>query len=112
MITQIRTEAISGDIDDLAHVTTHEQMADCLTKASADPEYLIKAVDTGFLPNADRYEPFREMMRYKHKAYVAHWLTWSIPHASNVHTFLGCQVRDLLQQQLSLTHDSWYNTDE
>ena len=79
MITSLRTEACSGQIDDLAHVTTDVQMADCLTK---DKPTLLKGlqqcVDTGVIPRVDQNRPFREMMATKHKAYLAHWLTRNI----------------------------------
>ena len=79
MITSLRTEACSGQIDDLAHVTTDVQMADCLTK---DKPTLLKGlqntVNTGIIPKVDMHIPFREMMMTKHKAYLAHWLTKNI----------------------------------
>ena len=53
MINQLRTECISGAIDDLAHVVSLDSMADHLTKASADPKYLQKAVTDGYIPNVD-----------------------------------------------------------
>ena len=53
MINQLRHEACSGSIDDLAHVVSQDCLSDCLTKTSAKPEFLVKAVDTGFLPNVD-----------------------------------------------------------
>ena len=43
-------------------------MADCLTEASAKPDYLLKAVNIGFLPNVDKHPPFRELMKNKHRA--------------------------------------------
>ena len=79
MITSLRTEACSGQIDDLAHVTTDVQMADCLTK---DKPTLLKGlqntVNTGVIPKVDMHMPFREMMMTKHKAYLAHWLSRNI----------------------------------
>ena len=69
MINLLRTEACSGRIDDLAHVVSHDCLADTLTKASAKPDVLIKAVDTGILPNVDKHPPFREIMANKHKAF-------------------------------------------
>ena len=74
MVTSSRTEACSGKIDDLAHVTTDVQMADCLTK---DKPILLKGlqqtVNSGIIPKVDMNRPFREMMQSKHKAYFAHW---------------------------------------
>ena len=49
MIQMMRHEACSGDIQDLAHVVTKNMLADCLTKSSAPPDALIKAVNTGLL---------------------------------------------------------------
>jgi hypothetical protein len=46
----LRKEACSGGIDDLAHVRTAHCLSDCLTKHSAKPGELIKAVETGVLP--------------------------------------------------------------
>ena len=51
MINQLRTEAQSGAIDDLAHVVSLDCLADCLTKHSAKPDFLVKSVATGILPN-------------------------------------------------------------
>ena len=70
MINQLRTEACSGSIDDLAHVVSDDCLADCLTKSSAKPQNLIDAVNTGRLPNVDKHPPFRELMKNKHKAYT------------------------------------------
>ena len=69
MINQLRTEACSGSIDDLAHVVTTDCLADCLTKESAKADNLIKAVNTGILPNVDKHPPFRQLMKHRHKAY-------------------------------------------
>ena len=55
MINQLRHESCSGSIDDLAHVVSADCMSDCLTKASAKPDALIKAVNTGCLPNIDKH---------------------------------------------------------
>ena len=69
MINQLRAEAFSGAIDDLAHVVSADCLADCLTKTSARADALIKAVNTGVLPNLDRHPPFRQLMQLRHKAY-------------------------------------------
>ena len=74
MITQLRTETNSGAIDDLAHVVSTDMLSDCLTKDSAKPDELIKAVLTGILPNCDKHPPFRELMQQKHRAYLMTWL--------------------------------------
>ena len=44
MISMLRKEACSGSIHDLAHVTTQNVLADCLTKISAKADNLITAV--------------------------------------------------------------------
>ena len=109
MIQMLRTESLSGSIDDLAHVVTHDMLADCLTKHSAKPDYLIKAIATGYLPNADKHPPFRQLMQGKHKAYLtlAGWITRNIPAAGEVCTFLGEYVHREIQTVLKVT--DWYN---
>ena len=69
MINQLRHESCSGSIDDLAHVVSEDCLSDCLTKNSAKPTALVKAVNDGILPNVDKHPSFRELMRSKHKAY-------------------------------------------
>ena len=69
MINQLRHEACSGAIDDLAHVVSQDCMSDCLTKSSAKPDFLLKAVNTGILPNVDKHPPCRELMKHRHVAY-------------------------------------------
>ena len=71
MITQLRTEACSGSIHDLAHVVSGDCMSDCLTKHSAKPDALIKAVRTGLLPNCDKHQPFRSLLENRRKAYLS-----------------------------------------
>ena len=46
MISMLRKEACSGSIHDLAHVSTQNRLADCLSKASAKADNLITAVKT------------------------------------------------------------------
>ena len=67
MIQMLRQEAGSGAIDDLAHVPTLDCLSDSLTKSSVTPANLIKAVNTGILPNVDLYPLFRST--FQHKAY-------------------------------------------
>ena len=112
MINQLRQESCSGSIDDLAHVISEDCMADCLTKASAKATALLKAVNTGVLPNVDKHPSFRELMQYKHKAYstslrkaeeeemdsevpssLIAWLVRNISNASDVLTFMDIPVR-------------------
>ena len=115
MINQLRHEACSGSIDDLAHVVSADCLADCLTKASAKPEALMKAVDTGVLPNVDKHPPFRELMKNRHKAYSASecdnepesepdplipWITHNLDNANEIMTFLAVPVRLRIEQYL------------
>ena len=72
MIQMLRKEANSGRIDDLAHVVTSDCLSDCLTKHSAKPDALVKAVETGVIPNTDSHPPFRSML--EHKAYLTEWI--------------------------------------
>ena len=72
MRTMLRKEALSGSIHDLAHVVTSDMFADCLTKAAAKPDNLIKAVSEGVLHNCDKHPSFRELMKSRHKAYYTH----------------------------------------
>jgi len=68
MIQMLRKEYCSGQIEDLAHVSSADRLSDCLTKSSAKPDALYKAVSTGILPNLDMHPPCRSMLQ--HKAYV------------------------------------------
>ena len=94
MINQLRHEACTGSIEDLAHVTTTEQMADVFTKEKAPLEFLKKAVESGRLPNCDKHLPFREMMKNKHKAFFSTWLVrnlrFEVLHSAK--TFLGYPI--------------------
>ena len=65
MIQMRRKEAWSGSIADLAHIATEHCLSDCLTKASAKADELIKAVTTGVLPECDKHPPFREKLQHK-----------------------------------------------
>ena len=94
MINQLRHEALTGSIDDLAHVSSADCLSDCLTKSSAKPDALIKAVNEGQLPNTDKHPPFREMMKPHHKAYLLQWLVTNIPDVKDVVTFLNMEVQE------------------
>ena len=112
MINQLRHEACSGSIDDLAHVVSQDCLADCLTKASAKSDFLVKAVDTSYLPNVDKHPPFRELMKNRHKAYstfqdswnctelLVSWMVKHIENVSNVLTFFAVPVRYQVEQYL------------
>ena len=92
MIPMMRHEACSGDIQDLAHIVTKDMLADCLTKSSAPPDALIKAVNTGILPDTDVHPPFRELMLNKHKAFLIRWIANNLKDAQSVQTFLGMDI--------------------
>ena len=98
MIQMLRKESSSGSIDDLAHVRTNHCLADCLTKNSAKPEALCKAVSTGILPTIDEHPPFRSLL--KHKAYLSSWIVRNIKGSSFVETFLAIPVSKDIQQVL------------
>ena len=69
MIQMLRKESCSGQIDDLAHVSSAECLSDCLTKSSAKSDALYKAVSSGILPNLGMRPPFRPLLQ--HKAYLS-----------------------------------------
>ena len=106
MINQLRHESCSGAIEDLSHVVSADCLSDCLTKASARPDFLIKAVNSSLLRNCDKHPPFRELMRDKHKAYATFectdelisWLCSNVCNASDVHTFFSVPVRLRIEQ--------------
>jgi len=71
-----------------------------LTKSSAKPEALIKAVDTGTLPHVDVHPQFRALL--KHKAYFCRWLHDHIgPHAG-LCSYLGFCASELFSQENSI----------
>ena len=111
MINQLRTEACSGSIDDLAHVISVDCLADCLTKASAKADYLVRAVNTGYLPNVDKHPPFRKLMENRHKAYMGleEWIIENIPNPHEVITFMGCYVQREIMTLLAL-EDKYYES--
>ena len=96
MINQLRHEALSGSIDDLAHVSSEDCLSDCLTKSSAKPDALNKTVATGILPNTDQHPPFRELMKAHHKAYLAQWLVSHVRNSSDIETFLCVPMREAI----------------
>ena len=71
MISMLRKEACSGSIHDLAHIPTHNCLADCLTKACAKADNLITAVKTGELSDVEIHPNFRTLM--EHKAFLSAW---------------------------------------
>ena len=109
MIQMLRKESSSGNIDDLAHVRTDHCLADCLTKNSAKPEALQRAVSTGILKTIDEHPPFRTL--FKHKAYLASWIVRNICDCSLVETFLAIPVfKDI--QQVMYSQCFVYNIDD
>ena len=94
MIQQLRKEAVSGSIDDLAHIDTDHMLADCLTKASAKPDTLIKAVETGIILNVDSNPEFRTLLQ--HKAYLVGWIAHTLDHAQDIITILDGDVSSLM----------------
>ena len=124
MINQLRHEACSGSIDDLAHVVSEDCLSDCLTKASAKPQALIKTVDSGLLPNIDKHPPFRELMKNKHKAYaleewqctddLVSWMLMNLDRSNEIMTFFLVPVRTRIEQYFAVDsadnlHDWWLN---
>ena len=71
MIQMLRKEACSGSIHDLAHIRTALCLSDCLTKGSAKPDELLRAVDTGVLHEVDLHPNFRTLI--KHRAFLNEW---------------------------------------
>ena len=109
MIQMLRKESSSGSIDDLAHVRSELCLADCLTKNSAKPDALLKAVSTGILRSIDEHPPFRSLL--KHKAYLSTWIARNIKESYLVETFLAVPVfRDI--QRVLYTNCSVYNIDD
>ena len=94
MIQQLRKEAVSGSIDDLAHIDTAHMLADCLTKASAKPDTLIKSVETGVIHNVDSHPEFRTLLQ--HKAYLVGWIAHTLRDAPDVITVLDDDVSSLM----------------
>ena len=71
MIDMLRKEACSGSMHDLAHFSTQNYLADCLTKSSAKADNLITAVKTWRLLEVDVHPNFRTLMEYK--AFFSAW---------------------------------------
>ena len=99
MIQMLRHEAVSGNIDDLAHVVSVDMMADVLTKTDcvSGLRALTQAVTTGLLPNVDAQVNFREMIKSSHKAFFCTWLLQPIDlNLANdiVTSFCGIDIAD------------------
>ena len=65
MISMLRKGACSGSIHDLAHISTHNCLADFLTKVSEKADNLITMVKTGKLLVVDMHPNFRTLMEHK-----------------------------------------------
>ena len=65
MISMLRKEPCSGSIQDLGHIPTPSCLTDCLTKASAKADNLIKALKTVRLVDVDIHLNFRTLMEHK-----------------------------------------------
>ena len=92
LIQMLRKESGTGNIQDLAHVRSEYCLSDALTKHSAKPDELIRAVETGLLKQVDVHPPFRSLL--KHKAYLGLWITRFVKNPLKVISFLGEQVQD------------------
>ncbi len=103
MIHMLRKEARSGNMQDLGHVRTEDCLSDCLTKHSAKPDNLLKAILTGFLPNVDAQPLFRELV--KHKAYFVAWFQKWFPHRVVRSSF---QVDPTGQRRMSVAFTSTF----
>ena len=93
LVQMLRKESISGRIDDLAHVSSADCLSDCLTKHSAKPDALIKAVESGTLMNIDKHPPFRTLL--KHKAFsnvLGKWIAGNLKKPLEVLTFFAEEV--------------------
>ena len=95
MIQTLRKESMSGSIDDLAHVKTEDMLADCLTKTSAKPDVLVKAVNHGVLPNVDTHPEFRSLL--KHKAFLVAWCCQNLNDARDIVSFMDIDIQSTIQ---------------
>ena len=107
MVNQLRHEACSGQIQDLAHVISTECLSDGLTKKDAKTDVLTHSVNIGRLLNVDKHPPFREIMRNKHKAYVATpdlvcWIMRNLRKTESVCHFLAVPVAQQLRHAYSV----------
>ena len=87
LIQMLRKECVSGKIDDLAHVSSGDCLSDCLTKHSAKPDALMKAIETGNLKNLDVHPPFRTLLRHK-AFFLGKWICSTLRKPLDVVTLL------------------------
>ena len=107
MIQMLRKESCYGSIEDLAHVRTEVCMSDCLTKQSAKPDTLIRAVRTGVIPGVDTSPPFRSTL--KHRAFVMNFLVETLGYSSldAVHCqFFGSDIDSYPDQETQETGEN------
>ena len=107
MIQMLRKESCAGSIDDLAHVRTEVCMSDCLTKQSAKPDTLIRAVRTGVIPGVDTNPPFRSTL--KHRAFVMNFLVETLGYSplDAVHCqFFGTGIDSYPDQEMHETGEN------
>ena len=107
MIQMLRHEAVSGAMQDLAHVVSKDMLADVLTKQECNEglRALIKAVTTGYLPNVDAQPNFRELIKASHKAFFCHWIVRNIDinlTKDSVISFLGIDIQDEFHSYMSI----------
>ena len=67
MVQMLRKEACSGETEDLGHTRTEHCLSVCLFKQGVKPDALIRAVETGILPEVDINPMFRSQLQ--HRAY-------------------------------------------
>ncbi len=72
------------------------------------PDILVKAVNTGILPNVDKHHPFRKIMEGRHKAFatLSAWCVYNLDFPSDIVTFIGCEVQSEIKALIA-GHD-WY----
>ena len=86
MIQVLRKETCSGQTEDLAQLVSADCLSDGLTKASAKPDALVKAVATGVLKNIDLHPPFRSLFVKKTKLILYNGIT---TYSALVHLFVS-----------------------
>ena len=95
MISMLRNQTSSGSIHDLAHISTQNCLADCLTKSSAKADNFITAVKTVRLLEVDVHPHFRTLM--ENKAFLSTWCT-TFMHTSEKHVFFLNALKIALSQ--------------
>ena len=92
MISMLRKEACSESIQDVAHIPTLNCLADCLTKASAKADNLMKAVQTGKMLDVYIHPDLRTLM--EHEAFLStccttflHRMVKNIPNRDTIEDF-------------------------